>query len=222
VGLKRELRNRSLTVVMLTLFLLFWVGHSLAGWRHQVEELREHGRPAITWTAYLRSADFLESTAENWESEFFQMAAFVFLSAFLFQRGAAESSKLPEEKDDEKDDELEPRPGSPGPVHRGGLALALYSHSLTLALFALFVVSFALHALGGARQYNEEAALHGQPSLTVGEYLLSSTFWFQSFQNWQSEFLSVAVLVVLSIFLRQRGSPESKAVNAPHAQTGAS
>jgi hypothetical protein len=220
--MRNALRNNALTIVMVTLFLAFWAGHSVAGWRHHLEELGEHGAAAISWGEYVRSGDFLETTFENWESEFFQMAAFVFLSAFLLQRGAAESKKPPEEGDEEKDDDLEPTPHAPGPVHRGGLALAFYSHSLTLALFGLFVISFALHAVTGLSEHNDDARLHGQAAITLGQFLGSAQFWYQSFQNWQSEFLSVAVLVVLSIFLRQKGSPESKAVHAAHAQTGTS
>jgi hypothetical protein len=106
-------------------------------------------------------------------------------------------------------------------VHRGGLALALYSHSLSLALWGLFVFSFLLHALGGLLKFNAEAMAHHQPALNYLQFMTSSAFWYQSLQNWQSEFLSVGVLVVLSIFLRERGSPESKPVQAPHSQTGA-
>jgi len=98
--------------------------------------------------------------------------------------------------------------------------LRLYSHSLTLGLTLLFVISLALHGVTGRERFNDEAALHGRPGVTVAGYMTSSTFWFESFQNWQSEFLSVAALVLMSIFLRQHGSPESKPVHAPHAQTG--
>jgi hypothetical protein len=219
--MRTALRNNSLTLVMGGLFLVFWAGHSLAGWRQHNEELAEHGRPTIGWADYVRSGDFLESTFENWESEFFQMGAFVLLSAALVQRGAAESKKPPEEGGHEEED-LEPKRDSPAPVHRGGLALSLYSNSLSIALFTLFLITFFLHGMTGLQQHNEQALLHGQAPATFFEYLGSAEFWFQSLQNWQSEFLSVAVLVVLSIFLRQKGSPESKPVHAPHAQTGSS
>jgi hypothetical protein len=215
--MKRFLRNNGLSVAMFLAFMACFIGQSFAGLHHHNDERREHGRPEIGYGAYLRSGDFLEATFENWESEFFQMAAFVVLSAVLIQRGAAESHK-PDEP--EEDPYAERTAGSPGPVHRGGLALALYSRSLSLALGALFLISFALHAVTGVRHYNEEAAAHGQPALSVAGYLGSSQFWFESLQNWQSEFLSVFALVVLSIFLRQKGSPESKKVHAPHAQTG--
>jgi hypothetical protein len=105
-------------------------------------------------------------------------------------------------------------------VRRGGLTLAVYEHSLSLALFGLFALSFVLHALGGHAEYNQQQLEHGQAAVSLWGFVTSSEFWFQSMQNWQSEFLAVGALAVLGIFLRQRGSPESKPVAAPHAQTG--
>jgi hypothetical protein len=104
-------------------------------------------------------------------------------------------------------------------VRRGGLALKLYEHSLSLAFLILFLASFWLHAVGGAGEYNSDRAAHGRPSVTTFQYLGTSQFWFESFQNWQSEFLAIFSMVVLSIWLRERGSPESKPVDAPHFQT---
>jgi hypothetical protein len=208
-------RNHGLTLVMAALFLTFWGGQSIAGWLHHNEDQREHGEPEIAWSQYVRSGDFLESTFENWESEFFQMAAFVFLAGKLRQRGSAQSKE-----DDGEANQPDKQPDSPAPVHRGGLALKLYSHSLTLAFVALFLFSFSMHALGGVEQFNEEARAHGTPTESLLGYVTSSAFWFQSFQNWQSEFLAVASIVVLSIFLREKDSPESKPVHAPHGTTG--
>jgi hypothetical protein len=214
--MKRLLKENGLTITMIGLFLVFWVGQSLTGHAHDNEERKQHGQPPITWSQYVRSGEFVEATAENWESEFFQMAAFVFLSAFLMQRGSPESKKTGEEEKDE----TRPTPDAPWPVKRGGVLLSLYSHSLTIALTTLFLLSFVLHARGGLMAENEMRALHGQPDQTMLDFLGGSTFWFQSLQNWQSEFLSVGVLVVLTIFLRERGSAQSKPVNAPHRQTG--
>jgi hypothetical protein len=210
-------RRNGLTLVMGGLFLLFWVGHAVAGYRHELEERREHGLGPMAVSEYLRSGDFWESTAENWESEFLQMAAFVWLTVFLRQKGSSQSR--PVEGEAESDREPKPRKDAPWPVHRGGLALALYERSLTLALFGLFLFSFALHAVAGRSSYNEEQALHGGDPVSVLGYVGSSRFWLESLQNWQSEFLAVAAIVVLSVFLRQRGSPESKPVDAPHAET---
>jgi hypothetical protein len=156
---------------------------------------------------------------ENWESEFLQMAVYVLLTVFLYQKGSSES-KDPDEKA-EVDREPDPRrPGAPWPVRRGGMILSLYRNSLGIALSALFLLSFVLHAVGGAGEFNEERAQHGSEPLTVVQYLGTSRFWFESLQNWQSEFLSIGVMVVLSIFLRQQGSPESKPVDAAHGETG--
>jgi hypothetical protein len=210
-------RNHGLTLVMAALFFIFWSGQSIAGWLHHNEDQREHGKPELPWSEYVRSGDFLESTFENWESEFFQMAAFVFLAGRLRQRGSAQSK---EDEDGGSQAGGEKQPDSPAPVHRGGLVLKLYNHSLTLAFAGLFFFSFSMHAWGGLEQFNEEARAHGTSTESLLGYVTSSAFWFQSFQNWQSEFLAVASIVVLSIFLREKDSPESKPVPAPHRQTG--
>jgi hypothetical protein len=210
-------RRNGLTIVMLSLFALFWAGQALAGFRHELEERREHGAAPVEFGEYLRSADFWEATAENWESEFLQMTAFVWLTVFLRQKGSSQSR--PVEGDTDADREPRPRRGAPWPVHRGGLLLKIYERSLTLSLLGLFLFSFALHAVAGRGAYNEEQARHGEPLVSIAGYLGTSRFWFESLQNWQSEFLAVGAIVVLSIFLRQRGSPESKPVDAPHAET---
>jgi len=150
---------------------------------------------------------------ENWESEFLQLFVYVALTAFLFQRGSAES------KDPDNPDEEEPPLSAESPkwARTGGWRRKVFSHSLSLVFFVLFVITFLLHAAGGVKQYNEEQLMHGEAVVSLADYLLSSRFWFESLQNWQSEFLSLLSMVVLSIFLRQRGSPESKPVNAPHS-----
>jgi hypothetical protein len=113
------------------------------------------------------------------------------------------------------------KPNVPWPVRKGGIILTIYEYSLSLALFLLFLICFFLHAASGARLHNEEQADHGGDKfVTMWEYLGTSRFWFESFQNWQSEFLSVGAMIILSIWLRQRGSPESKPVDSPHSETG--
>lgn len=204
---------------MFSLFLVFWGGQIVTGLHRYNAEQREHGQPPVSWSQYLQSGEFMEVTFENWESEFLQMGAFVVLSAVLKQRGSGESKKVYGENEVDKDPQKAARPDSPGPVHRGGLALAIYSRSLSIALFGLFFLSFALHAVGGQRLFNEQQLQHGQPAVSFWQYVSGSQFWFESFQNWQSEFLSVGALVVLSIFLRQKGSPESKPVHASNRET---
>jgi hypothetical protein len=212
--MRRLWRDNGLSIVLFLCFAGLLVGQAYAGFRNELNERRDHGRPTIAFSAYVTSSGFLEATAENWESEFLQMAAYVWLTVFLFQRGSAES-KDPDEKED-VDREPDPRrEGAPWPVRRGGIVVALYKNSLVLALLALFAASFVLHAAGGADVYAAEQSEHGGPShISITQYMQTSRFWFESLQNWQSEFLAVLTIVVLSIFLRQHGSPESKPVDA--------
>jgi hypothetical protein len=219
--MSRVLRDNGLSLTLLALFLAFWVGQALVGHRHYNEEHRQHGQPEVSLSAYLKSAEFMEATTENWESEFLQMGAYVLLTCFLFQRGSSESKKIGEVEAVDRDPRLSQHKAHvPGPVRRGGWALRLYAHSLSIAFSLLFLTSFILHAIAGARARNEEALTHGGASISTLEYLVSSQFWFESLQNWQSEFLAIAAMVVLSIFLRQQGSPESKPVDAPPRSDG--
>jgi hypothetical protein len=206
---------------MLGLFISFLAGQALAGHRENNSEREEHGQPPLAFSAYLGDPHFWEATAENWESEFFQMFIYVAFTAFLFQRGSAESKKPDEPNKVDRDPrKSRNKKEAPSPVRKGGFILRLYEFSLSLAFLLLFLLSFFLHAVGGRGAYNEEQALHGQSPVSLGEYLFSSRFWFESFQNWQSEFLAVWAIVVFSIWLRQRGSPESKPVDSPHSETG--
>jgi hypothetical protein len=220
--MRRRIRENGLSIVLVTLFLVFWAGQSVVGHREHNAEQRDHGEPQLEYTAYLRSAHFWEATGENWESEFIQIFSYVFLTAFLFQKGSAESKKLDEpEPVDRAPRANRDHADAPWPVRRGGLVLKLYEYSLSLAFLLLFLISITLHAVAGAADYNQEQSAHGELSaLTPIQYAATSRFWFESMQNWQSEFLAIAAVVVLSIFLRQRGSPESKPVDSPHAETG--
>lgn len=213
------LKNNSLSITLLVLFLFSIVGQIVTGCQEHNQEMQQEGRAAISMLRYLTSGHFLQATFENWESEFLQMALFVVLTMFLYQKGSSES------KDPDKEEEVdrEPDPNkkeAPWPVKKGGFVLSVYKHSLCYILFLLFIVSFVLHWFGSLKDYNEEEALKGLPPETAMRYLHNSRFWFESFQNWQSEFLSVFAIVVLSIFLRQKGSPQSKPVDAPNYETG--
>jgi hypothetical protein len=145
------------------------------------------------------------------------MAAFVLLTIVLKQKGSSESKPMNEGPEPKRP---KPKRRSPWPVRRGGWIETVYGNSLSIALGLLFLLSFSLHAVGGAAEFNEERAEHGRAPIGRLEYLGTSRFWFESFQNWQSEFLAVGSLIVLSIFLRQKGSPQSKEVQEPHASTG--
>ncbi|HEV3469406.1 MAG TPA: DUF6766 family protein [Pyrinomonadaceae bacterium] len=220
--MRRILYENGLSIVLFILFALTLLGQSVTGLREYNEDQREHGQPPVAYAEYLGTGHFIEATFENWESEFLQMAAFVLLTAFLYQKGSSES------KDPGRVEEVDTRllpedipEDAPWPVRRGGWVLKLYENSLSLAFAVLFILSLALHAVGGVEEYNQELFDHGAAGqqLTALEYMATSRFWFESFQNWQSEFLSVFAMVVLTIFLRQRASPESKPVYEAHAAT---
>jgi hypothetical protein len=214
------LHRNSLSLTMFGLFLLFLAGQAVAGHREFNEDQRAHGQPVVSLGAYLSNPHFVEAVFENWESEFLQMGSFVLLTVWLRQRGSPESKPLEGEEPVDADPRRSRRRNSPWPVHRGGWILKVYENSLSIALFSLFALSFVLHAVGGTGTYNEEQLIHGEPTVSVIQYVGTSRFWFESFQNWQSEFLAVGALAVLAIFLRQRGSPESKPVAAPNRETG--
>jgi hypothetical protein len=209
-------RNNGLSIVLFAVFLGLWVAQSVAGWKHYNEEQLDHQQETVTYSTYLTGDHFLEATMENWESEFLQMFFFVVLTVFLYQKGSAES-KDPDKREKVDEEPRSPKKNSPWPVRKGGWAMQLYKHSLSLAFLILFIGTFYLHARGGARDYNEEQREHNRiETLTTVQYMGTSRFWFESFQNWQSEFLAVGSMVVLSIFLREKGSKESKPLATPH------
>ena len=220
---KGHLRNNGLFWACMGLFAVFFIGMVISGWQVYNHEQLDHGSTEqVSFVGYLRTGDFIEATFENWESEFLQMAMYVVLTAYLYQRGSSESKPVTEHA--HQDDDPRARAGdprAPWPVRRGGFVLKLYENSLATAFFVLFFASLALHAWGGARAYSDEQHQHGQAPVSVWEYLSTSQFWFESMQNWQSEFIAVAAIVLLSVFLRQRRSPESKPVADPHRDTGA-
>jgi hypothetical protein len=215
----RIIRDNGLTIVLMLLFAASLVGQWLSGWAVENEDLQRHGGEALTRIAYLRDPAFISSVFENWESEFLQMAMYVVLTAVLFQRGSSESND-PDQPPRHHGRLVHLQPGSPAPLRHGRASQWLYAHSLGLVLFILFLISFALHWVHSARAAAAVALEHGETARPTLQYLADPQLWFESFQNWQSEFLSTAVLVVLSIFLRQKDSPESKPVEAANGQTG--
>jgi hypothetical protein len=207
-------RHHGLSLTMLGFFLvLLFVGQVGAGMEQYNEARAKAGQPKLTVGPYLLSPHFVEATAENWESEFLQMGIYVFATSWLYQIGSAES-KDPRKRHLHSGCK-DARPDSPWPVRRGGWVLKIYQHSLSLAFLTLFLIAFVLHALGGQRLYNEERGRDGEPPVTLTRYATSSRFWFESFQNWQSEFLAIGSMVVLSIFLREVNSPQSKELSTP-------
>jgi hypothetical protein len=217
------LRDNGLLLTCLALFAVFFVGMIVSGTATYNQEQQEHGsHEQISVLEYLTTADFVEATFENWESEFLQMGMYVVLTAFLYQKGSSESKPIHKAvPQDEDPRDVIPNQWTPWPVRKGGWILGLYEHSLAIAFFALFFASLALHANGGVKAFNEEQVQHGEGTISAWRYLTTSQFWFESMQNWQSEFVAVAAIVGLSIFLRQRGSPESKPVAEAHHHTSA-
>jgi hypothetical protein len=219
MAMKKFLHDNSLSLVLFALFFVCILGLVLSGFDNQNNELRSHGQSEITLSEYVVSSDFYEAVFENWESEFLQMGALVVLTIWLKQKGSADSKKLRGKEDVDTRSRYSIIRAHTWDARWHSLGHAIYGNSLSIALFALFFLSFYLHAVSGAAAANEVAIQHSQPTQTVLQYLGSSQFWFESFQNWQSEFLSVGLLIVLSIFLRQRRSPESKPVSAPNSKT---
>jgi len=226
--MRRWLRNNGLAVTLLAIFIAIFVGQSVVGWRVYNQDQREHGEVEVGYIAYVQTPSFMEVTFENWESEFLQMAAYVLLTAWLFQKGSAESRDPDAAEGDDGgapetgggDPDRHPPDERPWPVRRGGAWLTLYENSLAIAFALLFAMAFILHAIGGAGQYSQDQEAHGGQAVSTLQYLTTAQFWYESLQNWQSEFLAVFAIVVLTIFLRQKGSPESKPVDAPHHTTG--
>ncbi|MFH7019198.1 DUF6766 family protein [Flavobacterium sp. FlaQc-47] len=217
--MKTFLRNNGLSITFFLLFIATLCGQVIFGFEEHNKELIDEGASAISFFPYLTSGHFVESTFENWESEFLQMALFVLLTIFLQQKGSSESKDF--DKEEEVDREPSPnRKDAPWAVKKGGFILAIYKHSLTIILFLLFFISLILHFFGSLKDQNEQLSLKGLPLETASQYIGDSRFWFESFQNWQSEFLSVFAIIMLSIYFRQIGSSQSKPVDAPHMETG--
>jgi|SRR5688572_119916 len=206
------LYRNGLSIVMLFFTVVFLTAQFITGFKVYNEQRREDGITAVNPGTYVSTGHFIQTTFENWESEFLQMAFYVYLTVFLRQKGSAESKSL--DKKEEVDREPKPHPKAPWPVKKGGIWLKIFNYSLTIALLLLFIASFLIHFYGSRENYNEQQTFKGKPIASVAEYLSNSHFWFESFQNWQSEFISVASIVLLSIWLRQKGSPESKPVDA--------
>ncbi|MBT2767078.1 hypothetical protein J7J08_05465 [Stenotrophomonas sp. ISL-67] len=209
-------KRNSLSIVLFLLLACFLAGQVWTGFLAHNQELADAHRAGLDLWGYLRSGHFVSATFENWESEFLQMGMYVLLTVTLRQKGSAESRPIDPEEEQER---IAPGP-APWAVRRGGVWTSLYGHSLAIAFTALFLMSFCLHLAGSWRAEVEQQVARGRVPPTWWEHLCSSSFWFESFQNWQSEFLAVLALVILTIFLRQKDSPQSKPMAAPHSQTG--
>jgi hypothetical protein len=211
------IKDRALTIVLMGMFAISLAGQFVTGFHDYNDSQLAHHRPPVTMSAYAATGHWWESVFENWESEFLQMAVFVLLTTVLVQKGSPESRRPHVHEAVDAD----PRyfaslPDVPWPVRRGGWMLRVYENSLGLAFVLLFLVSWAGHAVGGYSAFSSDQIEHGSAAPAFADYLVSPRFWFESFQNWQSEFFSIAAMVWLAVYLRQKGSPESKPVHSSH------
>lgn len=219
--MKKFFRYHGLTLVLLTMFVVTIGGQFVTGFHAYNEERIEKGQqPLSSLLDYAVTGHFISSVGENLESEFLQMAIFVWFTAFLYQRGSAESHPLPEdETEEDKKKERVEQEYCRERRKKYPVIWRLYENSMVLTLGFLFVFSFAIHMYGSFLQINEEKSLANQSAIGLIGVLSESKFWFESFQNWESEFLSIAVIVFLSVYLRQKGSSQSKRMNSGHYDT---
>jgi hypothetical protein len=221
--MRRFARENSLSLVFGLLLLLALVGQALAGWRDFLQQQTADGLGPISLGRYLTSSDFVVDVTENWQSEFLQFFLYIILTVWLVQKGSAESKELGSEGPGGDEEEMVgqyAKPRSPRLARRKDWLGFLYAHSLCTVMGLLFLLSWAAQAVTGWARYDEQQLGQLEDPVSFGTYLMQPDFWSRSLQNWQSEFLAVGAMAVLSIYLRQNGSPESKPVGAPHDKTG--
>lgn len=220
--MRRFVRDNGLSLFFLALFLVTLVAQSVVGLANENEELARHGQATVDYAQFVTSSSFLVDVAENWQSEFLQFFLFIFATIWLIQRGSPES-KQPGDAglgtDEEQHVGAHAVAGSPRWARAGGWRRTIYSNSLLLVMGTIFVLSWFAQSVGGVAVANEENAQHGVPAETWLQYVVSPNFWNRTLQNWQSEFLAVGAMVAFAIYLRQRGSSESKPVGTPHPTT---
>ncbi|GIF78319.1 DUF6766 family protein [Asanoa siamensis] len=221
--MRRFLRENSLGLTFGVLFLIVLVGQAFAGHANFNQEQVAEGLEPISLGRYVTSASFGVDVSENWQSEYLQFFLYIFLTVWLVQKGSPESKQLDkvgrETHEDQKMGE-HAQPESPRWAREPGLRRGLFSNSLGLVMGAIFLGSWTAQSIAGVAAYNEEQLSQLEDTVSWGRYLIEPDFWNRTLQNWQSELLAVASMVVLSIYLRQRGSPESKPVGSAHNATG--
>jgi hypothetical protein len=222
---RRFVYSNGLSIAFGLAFLASLAGQSVAGWKELNQELTAHEEPTIGYVRYLYSSEFGAAVLENWQSEFLQFFTFILATIWLVQKGSNESKRLGEaglESDEQQRVGEHAERNSPRLARTKGFLYHLYANSLLIVMGLLFLGSWAGQSVTAWTVYNADQADHGESAVGWGSYLLTPDFWEKSLQNWQSEFLAVGTMVVFTIYLRQRGSPESKPVGAPHEETGTS
>jgi hypothetical protein len=217
------LRDQSLTLFFTLLFAGALVGQSFAGLHAVNEEAAAHGEAPMSYWHYVVSVQFGVAVLENWQSEYLQFFLFIAATIWLVQRGSNESKRpgrVGLGTDEEQFVGRYAKPESSRWAKVGGLRTWLYSYSLLIVMGLIFVASWFGQSVTGLAVYNEEQRAHDEPTVSWATYVVRPDFWERTLQNWQSEFLAIGTLVVFSVYLRARGSPESKPVGAPHGETG--
>jgi len=216
-------KHNSLSLVFLSLFLAALVFQAVAGHADFNEDQDRHGDPRISFARYITSSEFGTAVMENWQSEYLQFTLFILLTVWLLQRGSPESKELDQagrESDQKQKVGEHADPDSPRWAKVAGIRRTVYENSLLLVMGAIWLGTWFAQSVTGATEYNSERLDHSQEAVSWGEYLTRPDFWEKTLQNWQSEFLAVGSMAILAVYLRQRGSPESKPVGAPHHSTG--
>ncbi|RJL31729.1 DUF6766 family protein [Bailinhaonella thermotolerans] len=220
--MRRFVRENALTLFFLLIFLLALAGQAVTGMARLNHDLVAEGAAPVSLLAYVTSGDFAVDVAENWQSEYLQFFLFIVVTVWLVQKGSPESKQPGEEGAGSDKDAMVgafARAGSPRWARAGGIRRWLLSNSLGLVMGVLFLLSWLGQSVAGLSAYNAEQLGAFEDPVTWAQYVGSAEFWNRTLQNWQSEFLAVASMVSLAVFLRQRGSPESKPVGAPHGAT---
>jgi hypothetical protein len=221
--MRRLWRENSLSLVFLLFFALAVVGQAYAGWHDFNEQATAHREETISLGRYLTTSDFGNAILENWQSEYLQFTLYILLTVFFVQRGSPESKEPGTEGGESDEDQLvgeHASPDSPRWARAGGWRRRLYSNSLVSLMAGIWLLSWFGQSVTGWSDYNSDQLTHDQSTVSWLGYLGTAHFWEATLQNWQSEFLAVGSMAVFAVYLRQRGSPESKKVGAPHHATG--
>jgi hypothetical protein len=223
--MRRFLFENSLSLFFLALFLISLVGQSIAGLYEFNDHQTQHGEATVSYGRYVVSSDFGADMLENWQSEWLQFWVFALATVWLVQKGSNESKRL---GDAGRETDMEQRVGPHAPAAAPRWAkvkdwrLSLYSNSFFIVMGLVFLTTWVAQSFATWTVFNDEQQAHDDATVSWLTYIGSADFWERSLQNWQSEFLAVGTMVVFTIYLRQRGSPESKPVGAPHEETGSS
>ncbi|MGA5503923.1 DUF6766 family protein [Streptomyces umbrinus] len=222
-GVRGFLRDNGLGLFFTVAFLLALVGQAIAGHADFNNQLAVDGLQQVSLGEYVTTSDFAVDVSENWQSEYLQFFLYIGVTVWLLQRGSPESKELHKAGTESDEAQLvgeHAKENSPRWAKASGWRRAVYSHSLLLVMGTVFLLSWLVQSITGTAAYNEQRLRQLQAPLSWADYLGAADFWSRTLQNWQSEMLAVASMAVLSIYLRQRGSPESKPVGAAHGATG--